>query len=290
MNSLMNQLRTRAFHPRLRALGAAGGLSVLCASMLLLFSSPAWGAGPNVDFEASIAGQDILGGEEIQLDPNEEPTLKLSVTNNTDRELSIRSVRLIGDVLGATFYSYDTAIGMQIGPGETEDREFSVDLFALRGQAVGLIPSRIELINIDRETLVARDFVGDVRGSLRSTYGYFGLGIAALTIVGLFNAIKNLVQDELSDSRWARAGTFALPGTGLGLATVFTLSALRVFVPTNESAGSITAALVAAFFVFGYLTPNPKEDEEEAPPSIRLEASPPVPPAGQREGVGEGQS
>lgn len=289
MNSLMNPIRRPVSRPALRRVLAAGGLSVLCASIVLLMAPSAWGA-PNVDFEASIGGQDVLGGEEIRLDPDAEPTLKLSVTNNTNREIGVRAVRLLGDVLGATFYSYDTAIGMQLDPGETEDREFSLDLFALRGQAVGLIPSHIELIDLERETLVSRDFVGDVQGSLRSTYGYFGLGIAVLTIAGLFNAIKNFVQDELSDSRWARGGTFALPGTGLGLTIVFTLSALRLFVPTNESAGLVTAALAAVFLVFGYLTPNPKEEEEEQP-SIRLEAkSPAPPPPRQPEGVGGGRS
>lgn len=288
MNSMMIRRRGGAAHPTLHPILAVGAVTVLCAAVLLLLAAPAT-AQPAIEFDASIAGQSVLDGDRLTLDPGTEPTMQLTVTNNTGREIGIRAVRLIGSVLGATFYSYDTAIGMELEPGETEEREFTLDLFALKGQATGLIPSSIELIDLERETLVAHEFVADVRGSLRSTYGYFGLGIAFLTLVGLFNAIKNLVTGELSESRWARAGTFALPGTGLGLALVFTLSALRVFVPNNESAGSITALLVAAFFVFGYLTPNPEEDEGQEDKSIRLEAKPPAPPR-QRQGVGPRQS
>jgi hypothetical protein len=43
---------------------------------------------------------------------------------------------------------------------------------------------------------------------------------------------------------------------------VFTLSALRIFAPATGTAILLVAGSILAFFVVGYLTPSPREEEE----------------------------
>jgi hypothetical protein len=253
----------------------------LVAGLVLVGAAPASAAEEDVSFQVAVDDTSLSrssANHPIVLDPEGQASLTVSITNNGDSELQVRAVRLTGQVVGATFYTYDTTVAMQLEAGETQERTFDIDLFSLGGQATGLIPSTVEIVNQDRETIASDGFVADVRGSIRSTYGYFGLGVALLTAIGLVHNFVKLVKDDLPESRWGRAAAFGLPGSGLGLTIVFTLSALRIFVPTNDRAGVITAVLFAAFFGFGYLTPNPEEEEEALPPR----AAAPPPPTPQR--------
>lgn len=266
-------------------------LGVLSAGLVAALGSVAFAQDAAADLEVTIDGRDLrdaAAGEPMILDPEQQETVVVvSVTNNTSEEMGIRAVRMSGDVLGATFFSYDTAVEMRIPPGETQDRTFSLDLFGLSGQAVGLIPASVALIDLDREAFVEQRFVGDVQGSIRSTFGYFGMGIAFLTLLGFFNAFRNLAKNDLSEKRYQRSATFALPGAGLGLSIVFGLSLFRIFVPTDQTAGWITTVSLAVFAIFGYFTPNPEEEDEPVAPSRgghALRPSPP-PPIDTRESI-----
>jgi hypothetical protein len=51
-------------------------------------------------------------------------------------------------------------------------------------------------------------------------------------------------------------------GIGLGLVLVFTLSAVRVWSPSPARWFVVVAISALVFFVLGYLTPAPVDDEE----------------------------
>jgi hypothetical protein len=122
--------------------------------------------------------------------------------------------------------------------------------------------------------LAQENGVTDVRGSLRSVYGLFGLGVAFLTALSFLGALVGLARHRLPQNRWRRGLRFLTPGLGLGLVINFTLSATRVFVPEIGRWLAITFTCAVLFFVLGYLTPTPdlvEDDLEEAPPTQMIE-------------------
>jgi hypothetical protein len=199
----------------------------------------------------------IDGNRPLRLLPSAGAVVKVQVLNKTDVPLTVRLVRLHGKVMGLTFYTYDTLVDMHIGPGQTDEREFLVDLSDLRGQATGLLPGQLTLLD-DRRKVVASDaFPVDVRGSMGSVYGVFGLLVAAITGLLLVAALVRLAAHRLPLNRWSRAMRFAIPGIGIGLVLTFSLSAFRVFTPSVGMWLPLVLLGGAAGFVVGYLTPTP---------------------------------
>jgi hypothetical protein len=251
-----SRITKTTLHVSVLALGA-----VLLPVLLL----PAAAAQTKVLLQAAINGRDARGASSERpavLEPDSTTKLGINVTNETNRDIAIKIVRVKGIVMGITFYSHDTIVGLTVPTGAQEVREFDLDLFGLRDQAVGLIPSTVSIIGNDRETLAEEDFVADVQGSLRSTYGIFGLAVAVGTGIALFKVLRRLATHQLPANRWQRAMRFVTVGTGLGLTLVFTVSALRIFAPATGTAILLVAGSILAFFVVGYLTPSPREEEE----------------------------
>ena len=237
-------------------------LGVILLSPLLLSAAAAQ---TPILLRATINGRDARGASSetpVALEPDTTTRLGVSVTNESKRDISIKIVRVKGIVMGITFYSHDTIVGLTVPAGTQEVREFDLDLFGLRDQAVGLIPSTVSIIDDNRETVAEQDFVADVQGSLRSTYGVFGLAVAVGTAIALVKVLRRLATHQLPANRWQRAMRFLTVGTGLGLTLVFTLSALRIFAPSTGTAVLLVAGSIVAFFVIGYLTPSPLEEEE----------------------------
>lgn len=219
-----------------------------------------------VALKATIDGRDVSVSSDanpIVLDPEGAPVLRVRVENNGDSAIQIKTVRLNGNVIGLTFFAYDTSVGMRIEPGEVEERAFEMDLVGLTGQAVGLIPSSVEILDPDRNSLAAVSQVVDVRGSLRSVYGIFGMAIVALTLTSLGVGLVKLARHTLPPNRWKRGMRFTAPGVGAGLTAVFTLSALRIFAPSADKWIPLLVGGGLVGFVLGYLTPSPVTDEEE---------------------------
>jgi hypothetical protein len=240
-------------------------LLALAAVLLPLLLLTAAAAQTPVRLQAAINGRDARGASSetpVALEPDSTTKLGINVTNETNRDIAIKIVRVKGIVMGITFYSHDTIVGMTVPVGAQEVREFDLDLFGLRDQAVGLIPSTVSIIGNDREILAEEEFVADVQGSLRSTYGIFGLAVALGTTIALFKVLRRLATHQLPANRWQRAMRFLTVGTGLGLTLVFTLSALRIFAPATGTALVLVGGSILAFFVIGYLTPSPREEEE----------------------------
>jgi hypothetical protein len=223
----------------------------------------------SVQLDASIEGRNLREVSDVRplrLDPAGRHRMQVVVTNAGAAPVSVRTVRLEGRLAGLVFYAYDTAVGMQVAPGTTEERTFDLDLVGLNGQATGLIPSRVLVLDPERRVVAATEFTADVRGSARSVYGGFGIALAVLTVVFLVRALVDLARHLLPFNRWRRGVRFSVPGFGIGLTIVFTLSAFRVFVPTNARWLTFVVAGGAVFFVLGYLTPTPPEPEERGRP------------------------
>jgi hypothetical protein len=233
---------------------------------LVLTASPAAPAAAEVDLEVLIDGrrvEEATEREPIRLYPDRPAMLDMRVTNGGAQAIEVRTFRLEGRVMALTFFAYDTAVGMPVGPGTTETRRFALDLVGIDGQATGLIRGSVSVLDPRRDKVASRRLVLDVRGSLWSVYGVFGLTVAALTAIALVTALVAMARHQLPENRWRRAVSFLTPGLGLGLLLVFTLSALRLFVPQPNRWVPILLISAGAFFLLGYVTPTPDEDEEQ---------------------------
>lgn len=224
------------------------------------------GAGASgVNFTAVINDRPIdtiTASRPLRLESGREATIRLTVTNRGDGEAVVRSVRLYGRVMGLMFYVYDTRVDLRVPSGGAADREFSVDMAELGKQATGLLVSRLSLLDERREVLASRAFPVDVRGSLLSVYGVFGLAVAGTTILLLVGALLRLASHRLSPNRWSRGVRFGVPGLGAGLTLTFTLSALRFLAPDPSTWVPFVLVGGLVGFVIGYLTPS-LDDEEE---------------------------
>jgi len=219
-----------------------------------------------VGLVASINGRDLNGidsNRPLRLQAEQGAVIKVAVTNKTSNQLTVRSVRLHGKVMGLTFYTYDTRVDLQLGPGASGEREFAVDLADLKGQATGLVPGQLSLLDAKHHTVLSKAFTVDVRGSMYSVYGVFGILVAAITALLLIAALVRLAAHRLPPNRWSRAIRFAVPGVGIGLVLTFSLSAFRVFSPTSGTWLPLVLLGGAAGFVVGYLTPSPIYDDED---------------------------
>jgi hypothetical protein len=224
---------------------------------------------PPVRLRASLDGTPASDGTErhpIGLDPGEPLLLEVRLDNRGDEDLTVGAIRFEGRVMGLTFFAYDTRVGLDVPAHGTATRRYPLDLVGLEGQATGLIPARVVALDAGRQPVADESLVVDVQGSVRSVYGAFGLAVAGFTGLSLAGALLGLARHRLSANRWRRGVRFAWPGLGLGLFLVFTLSALRVFVPQPHRWLPIVAASTVVLLVVGYLTPTPDEADgaEEA--------------------------
>ena len=111
---------------------------------------------------------------------------------------------------------------------------------------------------------VARQaLVTDVRGSLVSVYGLFGLALLVLTVLALVDTAVAVARHGLPANRWRRGTRALTPGLGIGLVLVFTLSAAHVAVPTGPRWIEAAVGFAVLFFVLGYLTPTPDDARDD---------------------------
>ena len=221
---------------------------------------------PAVELEAEISGQDLARADAnrpAELTPDAPVEVHVVVTNPGPDPILVRSVRLEGSVLGLTFFNFETVVGLEIAPGATEERTYPLELVGLEGQATGLIPSELQLLDQDRSVLASQGFTADVRGSVRSVYAVFGLAVALFTALTLAACCVSLARHRLSKNRFRRGLQFMVPGLGLGLTATFTLSALRLVAPGAGLWLPLTLGCGAALFVVGYLTPAPDDDLDD---------------------------
>ncbi len=222
--------------------------------------APAQAAPPALTYAVSLDGRDVgtaTGSRPLRLRPGRALPVLVRVTATGSQPVKVRDVKIEGRVLGLAFFTYATQVDLSAVPGSPDERRYDINLIDLQGQATGLLPARVVLYD-DRGSVVAtRSFVVDVRGSVRSVYGTFGIAVAAITVLLLVSALWKLRQGTLPANRWRRAMAFALPGLGVGFVLTFTASAFRWLVPAAATWTLLLLAGAAVGFVAGYLTPTP---------------------------------
>jgi hypothetical protein len=254
-----------------RIIGAGVALGIC---VVLLGSSPAVaaGSGEALKIAVTIDGQSI-GDNTVAVTPGESVELAVTAVNTGSSSIRVRSVRLSGVALALTFFSYDIMVPFDVPAGGRATRTLELDLADLDGQAIGLLPTSVELLDSQRETLGSASTVTDVRGSLWSVYGVFGLAMLVLTALAWAAALLALARHRLSPNRWRRALRFLPAGVGTGLVAVVTLSVLRLVPPEPTVEIPVVLGAAAIALLLGYLTPHPGPQSVVAAPGDEVTVS-----------------
>jgi hypothetical protein len=226
--------------------------------------------------EATIDGREVGNandGDPIQLDPDRTPNVVVRVRNDGTEAVSIRSVRLEARAFGLPFVSLENRVDRTIPPGGSEEIRFPLETSGLRGQATGLLATTLTLLDDDRDTLADTAFVTDVRGSLWSIEGVFGLTALLFTIASLALGLVDMARHRLSPNRWWRAVRFAVPGLTFAVAFTFGLAAVRFVSP--RAIIWIPLVLIGGIggFAAGWLTPTPVDDRVIDLPALERAAA-----------------
>ncbi|MDT7549494.1 MAG: hypothetical protein QOE84_1888 [Actinomycetota bacterium] len=240
-------------------------LLALLGGLVLVTGPPAVAAGSDagVSFTATLDDRtldSIDANEPLKLHPERGVVIAVDVKNASSSQVEVRSVRLDAHVVGLAFFTYTTRVDLTLPPGGTGQRHFLLDLGDLGGQATGLLPAELTLLAPDRSSLAVHSLPVDVRGSARSVYGVFAIGVGAVTLLLLIGLLIRLAAHRLPDNRWSRAWRFAVPGAGIGLTLTFTLSALRLVVPSANASTLLFFGAGLLGFVAGYLSPSQDDD------------------------------
>jgi hypothetical protein len=255
--------------PARRALRLLTVLTIAAGLVLSVGPVPpaaADGLPDGVRWEAEVNGvnvRDTSSERPVRLDPGRPAEVRVRIENRSAEPLSVPFVRLHGEVLGLTFYSYTTRVDMELAPGGGDTREFTIDLLDLGDQAKGLVPSQVSLLDGRAEVQSTKHFAGEVEGETTSVYGVFGLAVAALTLVLLVGGLWRLATGRLHPNRWRRGVTLAAPGLGVGFVVTFTLAAAAVTMPRGTMWAGLMSGGAAIGFLAGYLSPTPGEHDED---------------------------
>lgn len=241
----------------------------LAFAALLLFVGTCWpapqaAAASTAKMAGSIDGRVLSTSSPIKLHAGRPTELRIDLTNAGSRPLTVRTVRLQGAVLGLTFFSFSTAVDLRVAPGATESRRFTLDLGDLEGQATGLMPAAVKLLDDQRHDVADQHFTADVDGSIWSVYGLFGFTAMLLTVVTLLGVLLALARQCLPFNRALRGLRFAVVGLAFGVAAVFVLSVLRVMIPSTSRWLPILLITTGIAFAIGYLTPTPDDPDPTA--------------------------
>ena len=234
-------------------------MTVALATVLVAVGAVPAAAGQSggpVTVSVTLDGQNIAG-RTVPIDPSQSVDLALTVDNNTDNVQQVHSVRLSGTALGLTFFDYDTTVPFEVPAHGRVSRELTLDLSDLDGQAIGLLPTSVAVLDAQRGVVARADTVADVRGSIGSVYGVFGIVVFVLTVLAWGAALLALARHRLPRNRWRRAMRFLPAGFGTGVVAVVTLSVLRVVAPAPAVELPVIAVTTVVALVLGYLTPHP---------------------------------
>ncbi|CAM4514578.1 hypothetical protein NONI108955_39795 [Nocardia ninae] len=233
----------------------------------LLWPAAQAGAKPDgVDMSANFDGRDIAGTsveKPLRLEPDSTVRVAIELTNNTSEPLEIRHVDLAGRVLGLSFFSYSTAVELTIAPGKSESLRYRLELRGLAGQATGLIGGELAVYGASGAAAAEIPLVTDVRGSLWSVYGLFGIALAVLTALAIADAALAIARHRLSANRWQRGLRLLAPGLGIGLVFAFTASVARWWVPDTSLWLAFAGTTAAVAFLLGYASPTPEPEEDD---------------------------
>jgi hypothetical protein len=235
----------------------------------MLLPSTAFAQDGSVQLEADVDGRPVGVGT-LVLDPAKTAKVAITVRNNTNTPQHVKTVRISGTALALTFFSYDTTVPFDVAPKSEQSRSFPLEPSDLGTQALGLLPVTVEVIDQQRETIASVETTGDVRGSLWSVYGAFGLGVLVLTGLSWAGALIALARRRLPPNRWQRAMRFLPAGVGTGLVAVISLSVLRLVAPSPTAEIPFLVGAAAAALLLGYVTPHPGEQQLSEVDTVRI--------------------
>ncbi|MFI6100070.1 hypothetical protein ACIA8G_31355 [Lentzea sp. NPDC051213] len=204
------------------------------------------------------------------LDPAKTAKVSVTVRNDTSTPKRVKTVRISGSALALTFFAYDTTVPFEVPAKSSETRSFPLEPTDLGAQAIGLLPVTVEVIDPQRETIASVETTGDVRGSLWSVYGAFGLGVLVLTALSWLGALIALARRRLPPNRWQRAMRFLPAGIGTGLVAVISLSVLRLVAPSPSAEIPFILGAAAVALLLGYVTPHPGEQQPSEMETVRI--------------------
>lgn len=202
----------------------------------------------------------------MRLEPGKPVDVAVVVTNQGSTPVVIQDVELGGRVLGLSFFSYATTVNHTIAPGATDTLRYRLNMTGLSGEATGLIQGRLALIDPTGHEVAVIPMVTDVRGSLISVYGLFGIALVVLTALAIVDAALALVRRRLSPNRWKRGLRLLVPGIGIAMVLAFSASVARLWVPETSRWLWIAAISAVVFFAAGYLSPTPEHDDVDDGP------------------------
>ncbi len=236
-------------------------------------AAPVAAGGSGIRSVIEVNGRDISTvrpSHPLVIDAKQGLVVHVMATNAGSKPVTVKTVRLDSHFVGLTFITYATRVDMVLPPGQSDQREFRLDVDDVGGQAYGLLPGRIALLSPNRSVLDQSSFPIRVQGSVTSIYGVFGLAVGGITVLLLLAAFLRLAAGRLPANRWSRAMRFCIPGLGVGLTLSFTASVLELLVPSPTK--SLSAVVVGGIigFVLGYLTPSPDVDDDVASEQERL--------------------
>lgn len=238
-----------------RRLAALAAVTVLA---LGLGAVPA-AAADDIEIDATINGvalDDSSSSDPAELRPGPDNEIVLTATNTSDRDITVGWLRITGRVIGITFLTYETTVGLPVAAGESTSLELPLEFFDLESQATGLVRAELELYDLDRETVGATNFVADVRGNALSALGWFALAILLFTVLTIASLAAAVYGRRLRDNRFARGAQFAALGLGIGLLITVGFSVARIAaVPAAAWVPLVVLPTVGAF-VLGYVAPG----------------------------------
>ena len=240
---------------------ATRALAGLCVALTLLASGCAQGAGGDrVSFQAVLNGtplSDSEPGDPITLRSDEPQQLALTMENTSNSPLEVGYVRFEGEVLDMIFLTYDTAVSVNLDPGEsTELPPVLLDFYDLGGQANGFLRGHVQLYDDDREVVGSQEVFLDANGDGFSTLSLFNVLLLLATVVGAGWNLLRLSQRRLPSNRLIRALRFLAIGAGAGLTLAVAFSTLRIW-PLDTVAWVLFTAVGAVIgFAIGYVLPG----------------------------------
>ncbi|SDJ36277.1 hypothetical protein SAMN05192558_109141 [Actinokineospora alba] len=239
----------------------------LVTAALVLGASPAAAQDGDEPLRVTVTidGKNI-DGRTVTLDPRKVAELSITAENPGSKPQKVRLIRVSGVALALTFYAYDTTLPFEVPARGRTTRTFPLDVRDLDGQAIGLLPTSVTLLDDDRNVLGGAKTVADVQGSFWSVYGVFGLAMLVLTAITWAGALLALARHRLSPNRFRRALRFLPAGIGTGLVAVVSLSVLRLVPPEVEVEIPIVLGAALVAMALGFLTPHPVPDAPAAAP------------------------
>jgi hypothetical protein len=219
-----------------------------------------------VTVSATFNGQDIAAANTtapLRLEPGTLSKVVLDVTNRSSEAVVVKRVELSGHILGLKFFKYVASTELTVQPGATGQLSYHIDLTDLERQATGLVRGDLKVTDDAGRVITTIPTVTDVRGSLFSVTGLFGLALIAITASALLHVALAVARHRLPANRGQRGLRFLLPGVGLLLVVGFTASVLRLWTPPTEGWFAAAGISAAVFFALGFFSPMPGDDDDD---------------------------